>query len=51
MDNDVESKQKYLYTEIVLKGYDPDDFTQWMDNNTEKGSSQVMQAVILRIGL
>ena len=42
MDNDVESKQKYLCTEIVLKGYDPDDFTQWMDRNTEKGSSDLM---------
>lgn len=50
MDNDVETKQKYLCTEIVLKGYDPDDFTQWMDKNTERGSNHVKQVVILRIG-
>lgn len=37
MDNNVEAKQKYLCSEIMMKGYDPDDFTQWMDTNTDRG--------------
>lgn len=50
MDNDVESKQKYLCTEIMVKGYDPDDFTQWMDRNMKRGIGHIIQVVILRNG-
>jgi hypothetical protein len=50
MDNDVVSKQKYLCSEIMLKDYDPDDFTQWMDRNTDKGRDRIIQVAILRNG-
>lgn len=32
----MESKQKYLCTEIMEKGYDPDDFTRWIDQDKKK---------------
>lgn len=51
MDGDVEAKQKYLCSEILLKGYDPDDFTAWIDTNKPKGRHSFIKDVIWRDGL
>lgn len=37
MNADVEQKQKFLFNEIMRKGYDADDFTRWIDSTKEKG--------------
>ena len=36
-DTSIEDKQKYLREEILDKNYDGDEFTVWMDANSEKG--------------
>lgn len=40
---EMEAKQQYLREEIILKGYDADDFTLWIDKNKSKGKQSVTQ--------
>lgn len=47
MSSDVEQKQKFLMDEIMRKGYDSDDFTNWMDSKKEKGSQCFHQGCYL----
>lgn len=37
MAETIESKQKYLCQEIMAKGFDPDEFTKWIDENYDTG--------------
>lgn len=37
MADSVENKQRFLCLEIVAKGFDPDDFTKWIDEASELG--------------
>lgn len=37
MAESVEAKQRYLCLEIMAKGFDPDAFTQWIDEKYENG--------------
>ncbi len=47
---DLEVKQQYLREEIILKGYDADDFTLWIDKNKAKGRFIVIKGVNLTCG-
>lgn len=38
MADSVENKQRFLCLEIMAKGFDPDDFTKWIDESSELGS-------------
>lgn len=37
MADSVEAKQRFLCLEIMAKGFDPDAFTQWIDQSYENG--------------
>ena len=37
MADNVEAKQRFLCLEIMAKGFDPDTFTQWIDQSYENG--------------
>lgn len=37
MADSVENKQRFLCLEIMAKGFDPDDFTKWIDEASDLG--------------
>lgn len=38
MADTIESKQRFLFQEIITKGYDSDDFIKWIEDTYEQGS-------------
>lgn len=38
MADTVESKQRFLFQEIIAKGYDSDDFIKWIEDHHEHGN-------------